>query len=141
MGLLVDISHLQENHLKNLDMRANLQEAVMKELINHNPTDMVSANMAIEKQIDKTVRKVTSAISHAQIHRLAPGVYDLEALQSVVDHVKAVAEKHQYSNFVNHVSDLYQLETSYVFNPQTLVFSTILHIPMVKKENLLNLYR
>jgi hypothetical protein len=49
-----------------------------------------------------------------------------------------VANKQNLVSFVNYPSDLFQVEVLHLFNPVTLV---ILHIPLVSKSNLLELYK
>jgi hypothetical protein len=41
---------------------------------------------------------------------------------------------------VNYTSDLFQIEVSHLYNPVTMEFTLILHIPMVSNTNLLDLY-
>jgi hypothetical protein len=43
-------------------------------------------------------------------------------------------------SFVNYTSDLFQVEVSHLFNPKTLQFTLIVHIPLVSNANLLELY-
>jgi hypothetical protein len=42
--------------------------------------------------------------------------------------------------FVNYASDLFQVEVSHLYDPRTLQFTLILHIPLVSNTNLLELY-
>lgn len=42
--------------------------------------------------------------------------------------------------FLNHISDLFQLEYSYFYNCDSSV-SFILHVPMVKQNQIYNLYQ
>ncbi len=44
------------------------------------------------------------------------------------------------ASFVNYASDLFQVEVSHLFDPQTLQFTLIVHIPLVSNANLLELY-
>ena len=141
LTLMKDITQIQDNHLKNLDQKVDLHNAMFWELQDHNPALYQSIYQTAITHIRKTTRLVTSAISHAQRHRLAPGVFSSESLEAVVDHAEQVAKENNYLNYVHHTSDLYQLETSFLYNPVEHVFIIILHIPMVKKEHLLTMYK
>ena len=141
LALMKDISQLHDNHLKNLDTHISLHEQMFRELVEHNPAVYQSYFNTITTQLRRNVGLVTSAVSHAQRHRLAPGVFSSESMQAVVDHVQLVAEDNDYISFVHHPSDLYQLETSYLYEPNNKTFITILHVPMVKKEHLLTMYK
>jgi hypothetical protein len=44
-------------------------------------------------------------------------------------------------SFVNYASDLFQVEVSHLYNPKTLQFTLIVHIPLVSNANLLELYK
>jgi hypothetical protein len=43
-------------------------------------------------------------------------------------------------SFVNYASDLFQVEVSHLYDPKTLQFTLIIHIPLVSSTNLLELY-
>ncbi len=51
-----------------------------------------------------------------------------------------MAKKRNMVSFVNYASDLFQVEVSHLFNPKTLQFTLIVHIPLVSNANLLELY-
>jgi hypothetical protein len=138
---LKDITHLHENHLKNLDSKVSFHEELFRDIIHHEPATFVSTFGTIQRELESKVQMATSAITHAQAHRLAPGVFNHAALHSVVQYTKELAKEQQLENFVHHTSDLYQLETSYLYNPENKTFSIILHIPLVQKENLLKMYK
>ena len=139
--LLKDITQLHEDHLKLLDDKIRLQDELLWEMKNNNPTLHYSiykaANLAVEQQVDA----VRAAISGALQHRLAPGVYNEEALESVLAYTQQVCLENNFHNLIHHTSDLYQLETSFLYNRENMTFSTILHIPLVQKENLLEMYQ
>ena len=139
--LLKDITHLHENHLKLLDDKVKLHDELFLMMkLNHpslHHSIYKAANLAMEQQVDA----VRAAISGALQHRLAPGVYHEEALESVLAYIKQVCREHNFHNLIHHTSDLYQLETSFLYNPENMTFSTILHIPLVQLENLLDMYQ
>jgi hypothetical protein len=139
--LLKDITHLHENHLKLLDDKVKLHNELFLMMKYDHPSLHHSiykaANLAAEQQVDA----VRAAISGALQHRLAPGVYNEEALESVLAYTKQVCSEHKFHNLIHHTSDLYQLETSFLYNPENMTFSTILHIPLVQLENLLDMYQ
>lgn len=139
--LLKDITQLHENHLKNLDSQIQLQDQVFQELYSSNPTELLSAYDYATMGLQRATKLASSAISHAQRHRLAPGVFPAEALKAAVHHAKQVAEDNDYINYVHHTSDLFQLEASFLYNPVNKTLVIILHIPMVKREHLLTMHK
>lgn len=140
-SLLKDITQLHENHLKNLDDQIQLQDQVFQELLNSNPTELLSAYDYATMGLQRATKLATSAISHAQRHRLAPGVFPSQSLKAAVGHAKQVAEDNDYINYVHQTSDLFQLEASFLYNPINKTLFIILHIPMVKREHLLTMHK
>ena len=66
-------------------------------------------------------------------------MFSHDVLVTVKAYLDNLAIKHNYISFVNHLSDLYQIEASFVYNPATLTFNILLHVPFVKPEYLLQL--
>jgi len=139
--LLKDITQLQDNHLKYLDGQVEMHSRRLKDFLDNNPDTTASAFSAMQNTALNWIQLATSTITHAQAHRLAPGVYSEEALESIVSYTTDLAFKKGLVNFIHHTSDLYQLETSFLYNPQNKTFITILHIPLVRPENLLKMYK
>jgi len=79
-------------------------------------------------------------VKSAQHHRLAPRALPHNVLDSIIEHVTAVAKKKNLVPFVTFASDLFQIEVSHLYSPATNEFTLILHVPMVANSNLLNLY-
>ena len=73
-------------------------------------------------------------------HRLAPGALPHDVLDEILNHTLAVAKKRNMVSFVNYASDLFQVEVSHLFDPNTMQFTLIVHIPLVSNANLLELY-
>jgi hypothetical protein len=67
----------------------------------------------------------------AQHHCLAPRALPHEILDKILNHTLAITKRQNLVPFVNYASYLFQVEVSHLFNPVTLEFTLILHIPMV----------
>jgi hypothetical protein len=52
-----------------------------------------------------------------------------------------VARKCNLGPFFNYTSDLFQIKVSHLYNPFSMEFTHILHIPMVSNANLLDLFK
>jgi hypothetical protein len=52
-----------------------------------------------------------------------------------------MAKKRNMVSCVNYTSDLFQVEVSHLYDPKTLQFTLIVHIPLVSNANLLELYK
>ncbi len=72
------------------------------------------------------------AISERLIHtaysnRLSPGAFHHEALVEIV-------------KYVHQRSDIFLVETSYIYKPDEKTFVLVLHVPLVTLHNLMPLY-
>ena len=141
LALLKDITHLHEDHLHLLDAKTKLHDQMFLDLSVDDPAVYLSTYQNVNMGLEQQVEMVRAAISAGQQHRLAPGVFNEEALESVVAYTEQVCKEQNFENLIHHTSDLYQLETSFLYNPDNKTFSSILHIPLVKKEDLLKLYQ
>jgi hypothetical protein len=73
-------------------------------------------------------------------HCLAPGGLHHNPLLQIVKYGNEIAEKSEHFSFINELSDLFLMETSYIYCPEENTFWLILHIPLVSPHNLMPLY-
>ncbi len=76
----------------------------------------------------------------AYSHHLSTGALHHKALLKIVNQVNEVATKSEMFSFVNEPSDLFLVETSYIYRPEENIFILILHILLVTPHNLMLLY-
>ncbi len=81
-----------------------------------------------------------NVVKSPQHHRLAPGALPHNVLDEILNYTLSVAKRKNMVSFVNYASDLFQVDVSHLFDPKTLQFTLILHIPLVSNANLLELY-
>jgi hypothetical protein len=81
-----------------------------------------------------------NVVKSAQHHCLALGALPHNVLDKILNHTLSVARKTNMVCFVNYASDLFQVEVSHLYDPKTLQFTLIVHIPLVSNVNLLELY-
>jgi hypothetical protein len=73
-------------------------------------------------------------------NRLLPGALQLDALVEIVKYVNEVAANSDMLSFIHKPSDLFLVETSYVYKPDEKTFVLILHVPLVTPHNLMPLF-
>ncbi len=95
---------------------------------------------AIEQKYQSVVHHHKNVVKSAQHHRLAPGALPHDVLDEILNQTLAVVRKRNMVAFVNYTSDLFQVEVSHLYDPKTLQFTPIVHIPLVSNANLLELY-
>jgi hypothetical protein len=85
------------------------------------------------------------AISERLIHmaysnRLSPGALHHEVLIAIVKYVNEIATNSELLSFVHSPSDLFLVETSYIYKPDENTFVLVLHIPLVALHKLMPLF-
>jgi hypothetical protein len=86
------------------------------------------------------------AISERLIHtaysnRLSRGALHHDALIEAVKYVNEIACNSDMLSFVHQPSDLFLVETSYIYKPDEKTFVLVLHVPLVTPHNLMPLYK
>ncbi len=138
--LLVDISHLHEDHLHHLEDKTDATNKLLADLLESNVWFTAKITDAVEKKFQSVVHHHENVVKSAQHHRLAPGALPHDVLDEILNHTLAVAKKRNMVSFVNYASDLFQVEVSHLYDPKTMQFTLIVHIPLVSNANLLELY-
>jgi len=75
----------------------------------------------------------------ADNNRLSPGALHHEALIEDVKYINEIARNSDLLSFVYQPSDLFLMETSYIYKPDEKTFVLVLHIPLVTPHNLIPL--
>jgi len=87
---------------------------------------------AVEKKFQSKVHHHKNVVKSAQHHRLAPGALPQDTL--------TVVKRRNLVSFINYALDLFQVEFSHLYNPQTMKFMLIAHILLVSNTNRLELH-
>jgi len=125
--LLVDVSHLHEAHLHHLEDKTDATNKLLADLLESNVWFTAKITDAVEKKFQSVVHE--NVVKSAQHHRLAPGALPHDVLDKILNHTVAVAKKRNMVSFVNYASDLFQVEVSHLYDPKTMQFTLIVHIP------------
>jgi hypothetical protein len=139
-NLLVDVSHLHEAHLHHLEEKTDATNKLLADLLQSNVCFTTKIIDTVEKKFQSVVHHHENVVKSAQHHRLAPGALPHDVLDKILNHTLSVARKRNMVSFVNYASDLFQVEVSHLFDPKTLQFTLIVHIPLVSNANILEIY-
>ncbi len=152
MDLLVDVSHLHEAHLHHLEEKTDATNKLLVDLLESNIWFTTKLTDAVDKKkFQSVVHHHKNVVKSTQHHRLAPGAkltslgaytYELphNVLDEILNHTLSVARKRNMVSFVNYASEVFQVKVSHLYDPKTLQFTLIVHIPLVSNANLLELY-
>jgi hypothetical protein len=94
----------------------------------------------MEQKFGKAVAISERLIHTAYNNRLSPGALHREVLLEIVKYVNEIADNSELLSFVHQPSDLFLVETSYVYKPEDNTFVLVLHVPLVAPHNLMPLY-
>jgi hypothetical protein len=94
----------------------------------------------MEQKIGTAVAISERLITTAYSNRLSPGALQHEALIKIVKYINEVAANSDLLSFIHKPTDLFLVETSYVYKPDEKTFVLVLHIPLVTPHNLMPLY-
>ena len=139
--LLVDVQQIHDNHLHQIDDAIKSIRDTLFDMVASHPSRVTSTSATMIVKSQDIYTKVASAISQAQLNRLSPLIFPNDVLLAVKTHIDTFAKSKQLTSFVHHISDLYQLEASFVYQPINKTFNIILHVPFVKHEYLLELHQ
>jgi hypothetical protein len=94
----------------------------------------------MEQKFGTAVAISERLIRTAYSNRLSPGALQLDALVEIVKYVNEVAANSDMLSFIHKPSDLFLVETLYVYKPDEKTFVLILHVPLVTPHNLMPLF-
>jgi hypothetical protein len=86
-------------------------------------------------QLHFHLQKLVRSLQAAHLCRLSVDLLDGKHLRHIFDSAAQQAKTHNYQLMLQHPSDLFQIETSYVHNGQDV--NLILHVPMAPIDSIL----
>jgi hypothetical protein len=135
-----NVSHLHEAHLHHLEEKTDATNKLLADLLESNVWFTTKITNVVEKKFQSVVHHHKNVVKLAHHHRLAPSALPHDVFDEILNITLSVARKRNMVSFVNYASDLFQVEVSHLFDPKTLQFTLIVHIPLVSNANLLELY-
>ena len=91
--------------------------------------------------VNEVQTKIEDCLDQAQLHRLSHKIFSNDVLESIKANIDATAKRNGFLSFVTQTTDLFQIPLSYVYQPGNKTVSLILHVPLVKHENLLQMHQ
>ncbi len=137
---LVDITTLHENHFKAMDKKLDDVADKLATLIHVNKVHFAKMTDFMEQKFGTTVNISERLFHMAYSNQLLPGALHHEALIKIVKYVNEIAQNSDLLSFVHQPSDLFLVETSYIYKPDKNMFVLVLHVPLVTPHNLMPLY-
>jgi hypothetical protein len=137
---LVDITSLHEQHFKAVDKQLDDVAEKLALVLRINKVHFAKMNDFMEQKFGTAVAISERLIRTAYSNRLLRGALQFEALLEIVRYVNEVDANSDMLSFIHKPSDLFLVETSYVYKPDEKTFVLILHVPLVTPHNLMPLF-
>ena len=138
---LIDITEAQGKALEGLSYQQKDLQAMMERFAFSNRIKLLSYCETFFIRMQSIVNKISSAVDSAQNHRLSSRAINGETLTNLFKYLQNEALKDGSDLFLSHPSDLYQVDTSYLFDSVRKAFTLVIHVPMVPKDQQLTLQR
>ena len=137
---LVDITALHENHFKAVDQKLDDMATQLAHILRYDKVKFSKLTDLMEQKFGTAVAISERLIHTAYANKLSPGALNHEALVAAVKYVNEIAQNSDMLSFVHKPSDLFLVETSYIYKPEDKTFVLVLHVPLVTPHNLMPLY-
>jgi hypothetical protein len=137
---LVDITALHEKHFKAVDQKLDDMATQLAHILRYDKVKFSKLTDLMEQKFGTAVAISERLIHTAYANKLSPGALDHEALVAAVKYVNEIAQNSDMLSFVHKPSDLFLVETSYIYKPEDKTFVLVLHVPLVTPHNLMPLY-
>jgi hypothetical protein len=138
---LVDITMLHEQHFKAVDKKLDDVSNKLAMLLKINKVHFAKMTNFMEQKFRTAVAISERLIRTAYSNRLSPTALQHDALIEIVKYVNEVAANSDLLTFIHNPSDLFLVETSYVYKPDEKTFVLVLHVPLVTPHNLMPLFK
>ena len=138
---ITHINEIQEDHLKHLDLKFIANEKQNLEALRYNPAMITSASNVLIFQTWDIVNRIKDTVQQAQFNRLSASLLEGATVNKMFQFVEIAAKSKGMDLMIKKPVDLFQIELSYFYHPQTKVLNLFLHVPMVRPENLLQFFR
>jgi hypothetical protein len=136
---LVDITSLHEQHFKAVDQKLDDIANQLAIIMAVNKAHFAKLTDFMEQKFGTAIKISERLIRTAYKNRLAPGALHHDVLMQIIDYVDEVAAKSELLSFVHQPSDLFLVETSFIYKPEDKIFVLVLHVPLVAPHNLMPL--
>ena len=94
----------------------------------------------ISSMVQEEVRIFSNTVAMAQLGRLNPDQISTEALSGILDFVRLATHERKLVSPVQVTGDIFAMPMSYVYNRADKVFYFIVHIPLVRPEQVMDMF-
>ena len=138
---LVDLVDAQKDAMKDLQLDMKVVTEIQRFINSRDSAILLTMSDRAVDHITDVKERIEAIVEAAQYQRLSPKAISGKTLIRLWTHLKEKAIKDGYDLMLEHPSDIYQLEASYIYDPVKMEFIMFIHVPMLPSENKFTLYR
>ena len=138
-GRLFEIADRQEIQHEQMTEALRTIGTYLVESTQNHPALYDSRLSRVENQLKDRLRQTTHVLQAAQMDRLSIDYLSPTLVARLLTAMKEKASDWDYELLINHPSDLYQLETSLLYDGVNA--HLLVHVPMAPRKSLLRLFR
>ena len=136
---IVDSFQLMQDDGKLLRLDLESLKVMTYSMATKSVNKLTMATYNMNEGLNDFYHQLDAAVTSAQHQRLAPGLISGDNLQLLFDKVKGFAEANDQTMFLQHPSDLYQIDTSFGYSKESKKLLFYVHVPMSKRGQYLTL--
>ena len=138
--LIIEVAKLNTQHIDNLEIQTDAVTDALNDLLLNNPAKLLHKINEAFFKVQRSANVINKAIQQAMNHKLSTTLLSSSTLNQIFNGLHDRAIRLDSKLLIEHPSDLYQLECSYVIDANDTI-SLIVHTPMAQKSQLLNLHQ
>ena len=118
----MDVAQIHENLLASNDKQIINIADTLQDFAACPPSIIIAVAKTMMAQTKEIQKCIENAVSQTQLHRLSTLTFPHEVLLAIKSHINTFAQEKSYVSFVSHISDLFQNEALFVFQPNNNTF-------------------
>ena len=138
---ITHILDIDKEHFKHLDIQSQTNRYLAMQQLQFNPVLLESSAQNIVFRTLRIADKIMGAVQQLQVHRLSTNLFRGSTIVAIFKEMQQKADKNNMELLINSPSDLFKVEVSYFYQPDTKTINMFVHIPMIKPAKLLKFFK
>ncbi len=137
---LVDVVQLQSSQFSQLAADVVLMKRLIHIISSNNYRKILATSISASDRLRDTVDSVVSIITSGRQRRVSPRLINGDALAELFINLQKKAKDLNSELLLLHPTDIYDVQASYGYSQEGLLFKIYAHVPLASKSELLALF-
>ena len=116
---ITHILDIDKEHFKHLDIQSQTNRYLAMQQLQFNPVLLESSAQNIVFRTLRIADKIMGAVQQLQVHRLSTNLFRGSTIVAIFKEMQQKADKNNMELLINSPSDLFKVEVSYFYKPDT----------------------